>query len=110
MRAAKGAKIAHQQVVQHKAVTDIEQDLGLQEMSDSYDPDSDYSGGSRLSEESAGGSLSSDLFSPKRLRLSRFYLTGAKGVAELTNQPKKHLITAVCCAVCSNELKATFGT
>ena len=51
----KGAKIAHQQLVQHKSVTDMWQDLGLQEVPDSHDSDSDQSGGSSVSEESEGG-------------------------------------------------------
>ena len=47
------------------------QDLGLQEMPDSYDSNSDQSGGSRVSEEfEGGGALSSDLFLPKCPRLS----------------------------------------
>ena len=55
MRAAKEAKIAQHQIVQHKSVTYNWQDLGLQEMPDSYDSDSDQSGGSRVSGESEGG-------------------------------------------------------
>ena len=49
-QAAEGAKISHEKVVAHKMVTDIWAGLGLQEMPDTYDTDSNDSGGLWLSD------------------------------------------------------------
>ena len=58
-----------------------------------YDSDSDQFGETHMSDESEGGSLSSDFFSPKHpLFVVRFCLDGAEGGVDLTIQPKKHLI------------------
>ena len=50
--ARKGAKAAKHAVTTHKSATDIWGDSGLQEMPDSYDTDSNASGGSCLSTDS----------------------------------------------------------
>ena len=51
-KASKGAKKAYECVMNQKSVQDIWGELGLQEMPDSYDTDSNCSGGSHISEES----------------------------------------------------------
>ena len=50
-QAAKRAKASHEQVLKHKAITDIWAELGLQEMPETtFDSDSNESGGSQLSD------------------------------------------------------------
>ena len=51
-KASKGAKRAYECVMNQKSVQDIWGELGLQELPDSYDTDSNCSGGSHISEES----------------------------------------------------------
>ena len=51
-KASKGARKAYECVMKQKSVQDIWGELGLQEMPDSYDTDSNCSGGSHISEES----------------------------------------------------------
>ena len=66
--AAKGARIAQREVLAHKEVTDIWEDLGLEEVPDSYDSDSNQSGGSNISDESRGEGVcddSDEIFCPK---------------------------------------------
>ena len=50
-KASKGARKAYECVMKQKSVQDIWGELGLQEMPDSYDTDSNCSGGSHISEE-----------------------------------------------------------
>ena len=72
------------------------EELGLGEMPDSYNSDSNQSGGPNISDESRGEGVcddSDELFSPKRLRKSCEPAPWEGG--ELTSQPKKHLITAL---------------
>ena len=45
-KTAKGAKMSHEQALKHKAVMDIWAELGLQEMPDTFDSDSNESKGS----------------------------------------------------------------
>ena len=48
LSAGRGAKAAKCAVIAHKSITDIWADLGLQEIPDCYDSDSNTSGGSGL--------------------------------------------------------------
>ena len=50
-KASKGARKAYECVMKQKSVQDIWGELGLQEMPDSYDTESNCSGGSHISEE-----------------------------------------------------------
>ena len=50
-QAAKGVKTSHNKIIAHKTVTDIWAELGLEEIPDMYDTDSNGSGGSQISDE-----------------------------------------------------------
>ena len=71
--AAKGARIAQREVFTCQEVTGIWEELGLEEMPDSYDSNSNQLGGANISDGSRGEGVSDDydeIFSPKRPRKS----------------------------------------